>query len=213
MVGGLLAAVIVGGIIWLASKSYKQSLHENVLAQLEKMGKHLALEGQRIDDLLVNVPNSKLFNRVVKGNLDGQMLDIQAKFLFDTVGPGEAGGHWEFSILWHCENKQNLEMQIYKETILSTVGKRFGEEDIIIGNKEFDKRFIIQCNDKAFPKSKFNKQFCDQLLNQHKKFGSFRVIEEGVRYIEHVCPKNDDVSIRLIEIIKVAQQLAKMVDS
>ena len=45
-------------------------------------------------------------------------------------------------------NKNNFYFNIYRENIFTSIRKKFGMEDIIVGDEYFDKKFIIQSNDK-----------------------------------------------------------------
>ena len=45
-------------------------------------------------------------------------------------------------------SKNNFYFNIYRENMFSSIRKKFGMEDVIIEDKNFDEKFIIQSNDK-----------------------------------------------------------------
>jgi hypothetical protein len=60
-------------------------------------------------------------------NIDGMTYYTRARALFNT--------------------NSTFRFEIYRDDLIATIGKLFGLQDIVIGDRPFDKEFIIQGND------------------------------------------------------------------
>lgn len=61
----------------------------------------------------------------------------------------------------------NLKLRLIPQGFIDTIGKLFGAQDILIGDKEFDKRFVVKGNEEFKIQMLFsNKIIRDILLNQ-----------------------------------------------
>lgn len=99
--------------------------------------------------------------------LDGQYIDIHRwtpaiikfqhkdhELTFDI--PSVGGGYEAYTTVTRLrlpfQRLKELKMKLYKETVKSSIGKVFGLQDIIVGDKQLDKEFIIQSNNKKLIK-------------------------------------------------------------
>jgi len=73
-----------------------------------------------------------------------------------TLGGGYEYGQTFTRLRVPILNESGFSFKIYQEGFVSTVGKVFGMQDIIIEDKEFDDKFVIQSNDENKMKQIFN---------------------------------------------------------
>ena len=65
-------------------------------------------------------------------------------------------------------NKNKLKFSIYREGFFSSIGKFFGMQDILIGDFNFDKQFIIKGNDEFKIKHILSDQHLKKLFNKQR---------------------------------------------
>lgn len=80
------------------------------------------------------------------GSINGKEIEI------GTIVQG-SGKHRSYLTYarFSCQNPQNREFKIYREGILSKLGKSLGGQDIQIGDPEFDKTFIVKGDEMHMP--------------------------------------------------------------
>ena len=72
------------------------------------------------------------------------------EILLDTFSVSNQGGSFLYTrVQVPFSNPQGLGFKIYRESILSSVGKLFKMQDIEIGDAAFDSKFIIKGNDEG----------------------------------------------------------------
>lgn len=93
-------------------------------------------------------------------------------------------------------------MRIVPQDLIETIGKFFGAQDIKIGNKEFDKRFMIKGNDELRIKHLLDNYIRDFLIPQ--KVVRFEITDgEGI-FDEK--PKEGHYKIYYISENKITQE-------
>ncbi|MBF4693644.1 hypothetical protein [Fusibacter ferrireducens] len=98
------------------------------------------------------------------------------------------------------KNPHQLNFKIYHEGFFSSIGKMLGMQDILIGDDEFDQRFVVKSNDEKKIK---------QLLNDYKLkslllFGKPITIETKLK---DKCLKSSDESILSYEATGIIKDL------
>ena len=83
-------------------------------------------------------------------------------------------------------NPRGLSFEIYRESILSSVGKLFKMQDIEIGDSAFDSKFIIKGNDEGKIKLLLDDAVLKNLMHQQPNF-LFEVQFEKVFKFKKVC--------------------------
>jgi hypothetical protein len=64
-----------------------------------------------------------------------------------TLDPGKKGKHGHTTVETTYVGTGNLQFDLHPQTKLSALSKLFGMQDIIIGNKDVDKHFVVKGND------------------------------------------------------------------
>ena len=106
------------------------------------------------------------------------------------------------------KNPDRLSFKLYHEGFFSSIGKMFGMQDILIGDDEFDQRFVIKGNDE----DKIRHLLADYKLKQLLLMGKPIAIE--VR-LKDKCLKRQDESILLYQatgLIKDMDTLESLLD-
>ena len=87
-------------------------------------------------------------------------------------------------------NENSFYFNIYRENIFSSIRKKFGMEDIIIEDKFFDDKFIIQSNDKDKIKFILKDDKLKKLIHSQPKI-SFK-IKDNKGWFSRYFPKGED---------------------
>jgi len=108
--------------------------------------------------------------------------------LLDTfvVSQGESGSFLYTRVQVPFSNPQGLSFKIYRESILSSVGKLFKMQDIEIGDSAFDSKFIIKGNDEGKIKLLLDDAVLKNLMYQQPDI-LFEVQFEKVFKFKKVC--------------------------
>ena len=108
--------------------------------------------------------------------------------LLDTfvVSQGESGSFLYTRVRVPFSNPQGLGFKIYRESILSSVGKLFKMQDIEIGDSAFDSKFIIKGNDEGKIKLLLDDAVLKNLMYQQPDI-LFEVQFEKVFKFKKVC--------------------------
>lgn len=111
----------------------------------------------------------------------------------------------EFSLF--CDLKEQHQLQITKESVVATLQKQFGIEDVEIGDKKFDDKFLIKCDNVEYAKSILKPEICAELIKREKIiFGSIFIRNKEIHYEESgVLATESDVDriYRLIQLCKM----------
>ena len=87
-------------------------------------------------------------------------------------------------------NKNSFYFNIYRENIFSSIRKKFGMEDIVIEDKFFDDKFIIQSNDKDKIKFILKDDKLKKLIHSQPRI-SFK-IKDNKGWFSRYFPKGED---------------------
>jgi hypothetical protein len=80
-----------------------------------------------------------------------------------------------------CKKPPGFHMAIGREGILGKVAKAFGKQDIIIGDEEFDKMFLVRSNNESLARSVFPIGLRHKIVELGKKHSdfAFQVKDDG----------------------------------
>lgn len=179
-----------------------------VLESLKKLAKELGFSANALSQIDPSIKKFKAFNKAIGEVVDNRRLKIQAK----EVSGGEHS-YWVFNATWYCENVNKLKLELFQESFTNKVRKKFGMQDIEIFNEQFDDKFIIQCNHRYFPLQMFSNQFCNNLLKQNEQLGKIQIVQNTIRYTEHVCLDDKQKVKRLKSVVLAIRELAEMAEN
>ena len=106
-------------------------------------------------------------------------------------------------------NKENFYFNLYRENIFSNVRKFFGLQDIIIGDNYFDKKFIIQSNDKEKIKKILNNIKLKELIQSQPKI-SFKIKDDEGWFGKYFPQGTDELYFECTGVIKDKIQIINL---
>lgn len=98
------------------------------------------------------------------------------------------------------KNPNQLNFKLYHEGFFSSIGKMLGMQDILIGDDEFDQRFVVKSTDEI----KIKQLLSDYKLKALLLFGKPITIETKLK---DKCLKSPDESILLYEATGIIKDL------
>lgn len=126
-------------------------------------------------------------------------------------------------VRWEFKSRDDLQFRLTKQYVVDIIGKVFGTQDIQIGYKSFDRRFLIKGNDEFKVQTLFSNENIKQLILAHDdihlqlmdKEGVFdEPIQEGnsmLYYLSETGVKNIKQLNDLLKLFKTAiDQLTKL---
>ena len=106
-------------------------------------------------------------------------------------------------------NREKFYFNIYRENIFSSFGKYFGLKDIIIGDDFFDKKFIIQSNDKDKIKKILKDEKLKELIQSQPKI-SFKIKDDEGWFGKYFPEGTDELYFECSDIIKEKNQIKSL---
>lgn len=123
--------------------------------------------------------SGKLFSKKSKisGNYRGYNL------LIDTIKKVERWNDIDyFRVFIGLKNPTNFNLNLYEEDVFSKVGKSGAQQDAKVNNLQFDKNFMIKCNDEECLRT----ILCEDIQKKILTLQSFNArIENNKAYMEH----------------------------
>jgi len=110
-----------------------------------------------------------------------------------------------FKIL--LNNKYDLKFKIYREGILQKLTKLFGTQDIILNDRSFDKKYIIEGSHEDQVKAVISPDVRSKIM----ELGEMLMIFDGETFIYEQAGKIIDSS-KLISILELLIQLAEKIE-
>jgi len=111
----------------------------------------------------------------------------------------------EFS--WECQRRETPCIIISREGLVTSFRKQFGLQDIEIGDKNFDGKFLVKCDDTDYAKRILTAALCNEILKKERvMYGSITIQNQEVHYIEPGLLVNEqdvDRLVRLIDLCKI----------
>jgi hypothetical protein len=106
-------------------------------------------------------------------------------------------------------NPKKYRLNVYEQGPISTIGKYFGMQDVVIGHPEFDKEYIVKTNDDYITHQILTKHICDELVYMaSKKFGfGFQFGPENIHFEESVLMINESKALLGERILNILVQL------
>jgi len=201
----LVCLAVIGATFYFATKMSNSTVKKmndciNILA--EKLGlpviehKEKQLSAFYTTELNGDIDNRKFYFRSFTRS-------VQTSDSFTT----------EFS--WYCDLKELHHLQISKESVVATLQKQFGVEDVEIGDKKFDDQFLIKCDNADYARTILNPTICAELLKRERiMYGTIYIRNKEIHYEESgvLAGENDvDRMLRLIQLCKfICTEIEKM---
>jgi hypothetical protein len=142
--------------------------------------------------------------------------------LYQVVGKKSYRTHYT-RVRLEFKSKDDLQFRLTKQYVVDLIGKVFGAQDIQVGDKSFDRRFLIKGNDEFKVQILFSNEIVKQLILAHDdihlqlmdKEGVFdEPIQEGnsmLYYLSETIVKNKGQLEALLKLYKtVIDQLSKL---
>lgn len=198
ILGGCLVAVY-----WSVSRGIEY-LNDRAIAQFAALNTQL--------NISLEVPPRKTFNLAwsypsLKGLYLGRELII--KMNNKDIG-GIAVPHTIITVdTLHSGNT----LEISAETFFSTLKKAFGKQDVLTGDNEFDRRFLIVTNNNGFVKKLLDQEIRDILKKEvFLKMGKISLQHSRLQYEEQIVVNTDNERRRLENIILVLYMISKRME-
>lgn len=113
----------------------------------------------------------------------------------------------EFS--WECQRKETPCIIISREGLVTSFRKQFGLKDIQIGNKDFDLKFLIKCDNPEYAKRILTPELCNEIAKKERVlYGSITIQNQEVHYIEPGLLVNEQDVDRLMRLIELCRLIA-----
>ena len=198
----ILGACLVA-IYWGVSRGIEY-FNDQTIAQFSALNTQLGVS--------LEVPERKLFNLewtypALKGAYLGRHLHIAIRNM-DMAGV--AVPHTVITIDTLHSGKT---LEISAETLVSTLKKIVGKQDVITGDAEFDRRFLIKSNDNGFVKKLLDDDIRDILKKEvFLKMGKISLKHSQMFYEEQVVVNTDNERRRIENIILVMYMIAKRME-
>lgn len=173
--------------IWLEKGNYR--LITNVLESISKKH-HLKF---------TNFKESRTGNECrLSGKVEGLSFDLTLKGMQPVLA---------LNLLMYIPNPQNYFLGIKQQTLMANVSKLFGEQDLKIGNRSFDNKFILQSDNTDFFETVLTQRNQANILNANNQstatitFGSMdgKKIKQKSAASEKIKDNDDILDLHLIE--------------
>jgi len=163
-------------------------------------------------DLNLDLPETKW--QWVMGNFptaSGKVKEYSIYIDMYTRGSGkQKTTYTRFSI--NLNKAVNNYIKLSREGLFSKIGKAFGAQDIEIGHKDFDDRFIIKTDNESFAKRVLSGRVRSLIL-RNLRFSGFLEIKDNMMVYSEIMTLNSQRNLEeLQETIDVAVQIAKEIE-
>ncbi len=111
----------------------------------------------------------------------------------------------------HYIPKEELKFRIMEQGIYDNITKLFGAQDIRIGNKSFDRRFMIKGTDPAKITILFNNPIVQEIMSKFENLHLQIFDDEGIFY-EKIEPNHHMLYFLSEDKIKSEQQLKELLE-
>ncbi|WP_341907063.1 hypothetical protein [Fluviicola taffensis] len=150
------------------------------------------------------------------------------QIIFDQYTLYQVVGHSSYTrdytrVRLEFRSPDNLQFRLTKQYLVDVIGKVFGAQDIQIGDKSFDWRFLVKGNDEFKVQTLFSNELVKRLILAHDDIHLQLMDQEGVfdepiqegcsmlYYLSETVVKNIDQLYALLELYKaVIDQLTKL---
>lgn len=196
---GIIVSVGFFGLIFViiawAGKSTLTKIEKYYKAIAEKFG-------------LTYIPEKKLWIFITKyPMLSGSLGDYQFMLYSYTTGGKNKTTYTQAKVFL---NSTVTNISIYKEGFFSNIGKKFGMQDVIVGNQELDSAFIFKSKDEAFiTRVMQDPEVSQMLLHLKNEMKAGIYLNNGLlTYTEVNHINNENKQIRFEKIITLLYALA-----
>jgi hypothetical protein len=115
-----------------------------------------------------------------------------------------------FTVLSITVTGRYPDLEVYKESLFSRIGKALGMQDIQTGVAEFDQGFILRCADESFAREIFDTSLCGKMVEAAGWLKSGINLRGGsVTYTEIGPLSSDQRKERFIQAIALCLELVK----
>lgn len=190
-------------VYWSISRGIEY-FNDQTIAQFAALNTQLGIS--------LNVPTRKTFNLewtypALKGRYLGRDLHVSMKNI-DIAGIGVPHTFISIDTLHFGKT-----LEISSETLFTTLKKTFGKQDVITGDAEFDRRFLIASNDNGFVRKLLDDDIRDILKKEvFLNMGTISLKHSQLHYKEQIVINTDNERRRLENIILVMYMLAKRME-
>ncbi|MBK8472220.1 MAG: hypothetical protein IPL33_08635 [Sphingobacteriales bacterium] len=199
----VLGACLVG-VYWGVSRGIEY-INDRTIAQFAAMNAQLKIA--------LSVPARKAFNLAwsypsLKGRYLERDLSISMKNK-DMAGMSVPYTSMSIDALRH----RGVTLEISSETLGSTLKKMIGKQDVLTGDIDFDRRFLIKTNNQKFIKDLLDEEIRDILKKEvFLKMGTLSLKDSELCYEEQIVVNTDNERRRMENILLVMYMLAKRMD-
>lgn len=188
------------GVFYLVVRLSQQNL-EKIQQQFSIMADAYDLEYTEAEGKLKG-----LFKKfpALQGEINGKTFYL---FMF-TKGSGK---HQKTYTSFRMQTKNTLghTLKLTKEGFFSKVGKKFGMQDIQVGDEHFDPLYIIQGNDIYFAQAVLDQSVREQMTIASEFFkGSLKVQGDMIEYTEMIMLNKHAQRERLEQMMSIAEALS-----
>jgi len=192
----LFAAVLIG------AKKQSEKAHANLTRMAQRMG--WAPPEPFKASLLRSSPMA----------LAGAFRGRQMRVFTYTTGSGKNRTHW-CAIAARVDNAAKLTLRLGKENALTRFGRKFGLDDVSVGNAAFDEEFYVKSNKPEFISVALIpeiRQRIGQLWHDQPR-GAIEVEGGEVKFSESGTFANDSMCDRFIAAAEVICDIAEVADA
>ena len=166
--------------------------YRRVLAKkhFTKLANKLNLQVYASENMLSKFPE-------IKGTYKGYEVKIFMYSQQDEIAGKFKKMKFNIAIEIKVNNPKKYRLNVYEQGPISTIGKYFGMQDVVIGHPEFDKEYIVKTNDEYITSQILTPNICDELVYMaSKKFGfGFQFGLENIRFEESVLLINESKAL------------------
>ncbi|MCP4441921.1 MAG: hypothetical protein GY810_23685 [Aureispira sp.] len=198
--------ILVGIIVWATTQAKKTK--KKILKHLDLLVDELNIELRSLAPLNEKPEWFGKFDRTISGKIEGRKISIR---VFQKSS--NDNDSWKIELVVACQNKHNINLQIYLTTMLTKFQKKtIGVEDIEVFQEEFDDTFVVQCNHRHFVLQMFSTDFCNQLLDVQENLLPISVTRNKVVYSGSFCLDSTHKREHLAEVAQLLQELTNLVE-
>ncbi|MCP4441924.1 MAG: hypothetical protein GY810_23700 [Aureispira sp.] len=205
--GAIFFLIILSIGLMLCSPPPLHLSHKSLKA-FKKLGRIIGFGQEELSKLDLKIDDWTTVEGSLSGDINGRNLKIKIKELNSVTYP-----LWDIEIIWTCQNPYGVSLQMYPETAITEIQKKFGMQDIEIFQEELDEAYIIKCNHRQFLLQNFSPEFGERLLTKESATGSIQLKGNQIHYSD-IIPLHIEGAIDYINVlVQTNRFLAEMVDN
>lgn len=176
-------------------------------SKLKKMTESIHILAEKMNLKVIEHRDKKLsafYATELNGEIDNRKFHFRS--FTRSVQTSESFSS-EFS--WFCDLKEQHHLQITRESVVATLQKQFGVEDIQLNDKKFDDQFLIKCDNAEYARTILNSTICAELLKRERIiYGTIYVRNKEIHYEESGVLGGENDADRMYRIIQLCRFIA-----